>query len=204
MPIRTGERVAAREDRDLSFFRLSKGQKLGELCVAMSVVAQKNPGIELPTNPRSGAVIPRVLLAKRKEIRSNPGLRNRAPTLKRDTERYFHGTTSQLNTSRIVVADALDIHTNKQGEHFLTLIFQQDHANELGEERADLWNAFEDLQRNQPGGSDLDWKPYDPNMRLVYAANTVAPRTVLLVAQYISSHLPLPVSLGPVFEPNDG
>lgn len=185
--------------QDLTLFRRVGGHEVDKLYGRLAHLASQTSGIELPTDSRTGEVSPRAVLIKPKELFRN----KRTLGLPRNHTALREALKDELpilTTSRIGVIERLDRYTSKNGETYLQLYFDEDTTHELGEERADMWDC---LQRVSGQERELDWRAYDPDMRLAFFASHIPLTVITHIEKFVRKQLPMHAALAPVFEPQD-
>lgn len=180
--------------RSLSIFRSVNGQNLARLYNDLLIpLEQKVKGIELPYDRRGEKVSPRTQIVKHKELWQNRGLIG--PQLAElSLQDVLTEKLPELELAKIAQIERVEVDRCRRGDQYMQLFFGEESSEDLAVERANVWWAIEEVA----GEADLDWKDYSPDIRLAFFERTIQESSVDKVADYISKHLPMSVTLGPV------
>ena len=181
-------------NRELSFFRTARGKQFDAIMGNLAMVASKVKSIELPTDFGHAGTCTQLI--KRKELLANRHALNLKEIDSKTVASRLVMSLPTVLSPITATAETLDVHRNKQGERYLSLMFSEETGFDLDYERRGIWRVLESIADPNSGG--LRWRNYDPDIRLAYINKYVPENVVTNIGRYISKMLPFAVELDPI------
>jgi hypothetical protein len=197
--------VAAQEKRrleckqgHLNMAREADSMNLINLCGAIATWAsEQDTKVYMPQSANKNTKSTKVEIIKGKEIRANPPVHE----LIESGDEALFGLLEQvpsLAEGQRATATDVDMHRNHKGEHFLALVFDEDDAGMLGNERADVWESLGKIT-----GEGLEWRDYNPDLMLAYfRPGSISQRESVLLGKVAKGLLPMAIDLSPAQMPS--
>lgn len=181
-----------------SIFRRAGGEPLETLFGELAGLSIS--GLQLPRGGRDGTISPVLALVKKKELSRILHLLHPSVASSRARRIELAKRIPALTLPRTLIASALDNHqSHKGGPHYLALRFDEETSLEVGEERADIWHALEEISGLEE--DKLEWRDYNPDLRLIVAGDVVPESVVTSIATHIRNQLPMQVDLEYAVDP---
>lgn len=162
--------------------RLPSNIKLDSLSIAMAAFAVTNYGVDVRSTKKARPTVEAInknaffmsvcLLSKKETLKHEikPVFMLELPSL-RKILRHLLQTVPSLGEPMNVHARKLAVDKVRGQGTYYDIIFDDADIVELGEQQLDMWNAIEDLAGRKP--DSLGWEPFDPNMRVAFADESV-------------------------------
>lgn len=184
----------------LSISRKVVSEDLEVIFGRLALLSAGTEGITLPINPIR-QVSPVTDLVKTKEIQANNTILQINKHNIDDIRREICAELPHLNEPLPATIQAFDLHRSKKdGNHYLSFLFNEKSGFDLGQERDDVWEVLGDIRGS--GKKSLHRRYYEPDIRLARVRSTIPASAVSHIGNYVVKKLkqPLAVTLAPVAE----
>jgi hypothetical protein len=157
--------------------------------------------ISLPLD-REGALDPRVTLARNRELYAN---RQALRPLDLESEEVTDELTTRLpglaEPIRNVEATGVCWNRNSVGANYLSLCFEREVVEQLGEEQADIWDELPQIAGSDVDSTELEWNPFDPRMLVIALGASIGHSPISRIDSHIRRRTPVKVTLLPLAQP---
>lgn len=155
----------------------------------------EHQGITLPITPE-GDVSPRAILVQSRELRFKRHALRPVDVYDPYFTQGIIEEVPRLKQPAASLVSSVSVRQSKRGDHYISLSFGKESAQELTDERAEIWQALESRTKRR-----LDWKAFVPDMLAAIVSSSVDPKVGERMVAFMRTRLPFEVTLDPVYDP---